>query len=100
MVLEPNPKGLSFRVPKADPEMYAQWLDEALQGDNRKKTLLLPIPFACGSLKFTIVRNKSGLNSLSPYYVLYVEKPFGIKVPIMYAQKRKFNKVPNYLISL
>ena len=61
---------------------------------------MAPIPFACGSLKFVIVRNKTGLNKLSPYFTLFLEQPFGVKVPLMYGQKRKFNKVPNYLITL
>ncbi len=61
---------------------------------------MAPIPFACGCLKFTIVRNKTGLNKLHPYFTLFLEKPFGVKVALLYGQKRKFNKVPNYLISL
>jgi len=59
-----------------------------------------PIPFACGSLKFVIVRNNTGLNKLHPYYTLFLEKPYGIRVAVLYGQKRKFNKIANYLISL
>ena len=59
-----------------------------------------PIPFACGSLNLVIVRTNTGLNKLHPYFTLFLEKPFGVKVALMYGQKRKFNKVANYLISL
>jgi hypothetical protein len=36
LVLEPNPKGLSFRVPKADPEVFSFWMDEVTNSNNKK----------------------------------------------------------------
>lgn len=59
-----------------------------------------PIPFGAGPLKFTIDRNKSGLNKLYPSYTLQIEKPYGNKVTVLYAKKRAFNKTANFLISL
>jgi len=59
-----------------------------------------PIPFAAGSLKFVITRNQSGLNKLSPIFTMSLEKPMGIKVPIIYGKKRLFNKSANYLLSI
>ncbi len=84
MVLEPNPKGLSFRVPKSDPEIFTQWMDEVINGNNKKQVLMSPIPFACGSLKFVVVRNNTGLHKLHPYFTLYLEKPYGVKIAILY----------------
>ena len=75
-------------------------MDEVINGNNKKQVLMSPIPFACGSLKFVIVRNNTGLHKLHPYYTLYLEKPYGVKVAVLYGQKRKFNKIANYLISL
>jgi len=51
-------------------------------------------------LKFSISRNNSGFNKLSPVFVLWLEKPLGSKVPILYGKKRLFNKLANYLISM
>ena len=59
-----------------------------------------PIPFGVGPLKFTIERNKSGLNKLYPAFTLYIEKPYGNKVTVLHAKKRAFNKTANFLISL
>ena len=53
-----------------------------------------------GPLKFTIERNKSGLNKIYPSFTLYIEKPYGYKVTVLYAKKRAFNKTANFLISL
>jgi len=99
-VLENNPKGLSFRVPKADPDVYTTWMDEITRGINKKSFLMAPIPFGCGSIKLAIVRNNTGLNKLHPYFTLYLERPFGTKLPILYGKKRMFNKIANYIISL
>ena len=59
-----------------------------------------PIPFGVGPLKFTIERNKSGFNKIYPAFTLYIEKPYGNKVTVLYAKKRAFNKTANFLISL
>ena len=61
---------------------------------------MMPIPFGVGQLKFTIERNKSGLNKLYPSFTLYIEKPYGNKVTVLYAKKRAFNKTANFLISM
>ena len=61
---------------------------------------MAPIPFGAGQIKFTIERNKSGLNKLYPSFNLYIEKPYGQRVTILYGKKRAFNKTANYLISL
>ena len=75
-------------------------MDDVLFGSDRKKAVMQPIPFFAGPLKFTIERNKSGLNKLYPPYTLYIEKPYGNKVTVLYAKKRAFNKTANFLISL
>ena len=59
-----------------------------------------PIPFGAGPMLFTIQRNCSGMNKLYPTYTLFIEKQYGIKVPVLYAKKRAFNKTANFLISL
>ena len=69
-------------------------------GKERRAILMKPIPFNVGPLRFTIERNKNGFNKLYPSYTLYIEKPFGNKVTVMYAKKRAFNKTTNFLISL
>lgn len=63
--------------------------------------MMKPVPFGCGSVKFTIHRSKSLFNTLHPLYTLSLESgQTGIKVPVLYARKRKFNKGANYVISL
>ena len=71
-----------------------------LFGCDRKRAVMMPIPFGVGQLKFTIERNKSGLNKLYPSFTLYIEKPYGNKVTVLYAKKRAFNKTANFLISM
>ena len=51
-------------------------------------------------MKFTIERDKGGLNKMHPAFNLYYEKPYGNRVLILYGKKRAFNKTANYLISL
>jgi N-glycosylase/DNA lyase len=53
-----------------------------------------------GRIKFTIERNKSGLNKLTPSYNLFLEKSPGNKILVLYGKKRAFNKTTNFLISL
>ena len=93
-------KAITFKVAKPEPDVYAQFIDDIVYGSNRKQALMTPIPFGAGQLKFTISRNKSGLNKLSPYFTLFLEKPLGVKVPILYGKKRLFNKLANYIITL
>lgn len=69
-------------------------------GWERRIAVMKPIPFGAGPLRFTIERNKSGLNKLYPSFTLYIEKPYGNKVTVLYAKKRAFNKTANFLISL
>lgn len=75
-------------------------MDDMLFGCDRKFAVMQPIPFGAGPLKFTIERNKSGINKIYPQYTLYIEKPYGNKVTVLYAKKRAFNKTANFLISL
>jgi hypothetical protein len=75
-------------------------MDEVIGGNNKKSVLMSPIPFACGSLKFLIVRNNVGLNKIHPYFTLFLEKPYGVKVGVLYGRKKMFNKIANYHISL
>ena len=75
-------------------------MDDMLFGCDRKKAVMSPIPFGVGPLKFTIERNKSGLNKIYPAFTLFIEKPYGNKVTVLYAKKRAFNKTANFLISL
>lgn len=75
-------------------------MEELLFGWDRKSAVMSPIPFGAGPLKFTIERNKSGLSKLYPSFTLYIEKPYGNKVTVLYAKKRAFNKTANFLISL
>ena len=59
-----------------------------------------PIPMQAGRIKFTIQRNKSGLNKITPSYNLYIEKSPGNKILVLHGKKRAFNKTTNFLISL
>ena len=59
-----------------------------------------PIPPAVGQLKFSITRNKSGMNKLTPSYYLNLEKNNGGKILILYGKKMPFKKSSYYLISL
>ena len=69
-------------------------------GTNRKQIMMSPIPFGAGCLKFTITRNKTGLNKLQPYFTLLLERQYGAKAPILFGKKRLFNKLANYIICL
>ena len=40
------------------------------------------------------------MNKIYPSFTLYIEKPYGNKVTVLYAKKRAFNKTANFLISL
>jgi hypothetical protein len=91
---------LSFRVAKQQPDEFGKFIDDIIFGANKKTLLMSPIPFAVGPLKFTITRNKGGLNQLSPIFTMSLEKPLGIKVPVIYGKKRLFNKLANYLLSI
>lgn len=91
---------MTFKVAKAEADQYAQFIDDLVYSSNRKQIMMSPIPFAAGMLKFTIQRNKSGLNKLQPYFTLFLEKPLGVKVPVLYGKKRLFNKIANYIICL
>lgn len=62
--------------------------------------MMQPIPMSAGRLKFTIERNKSGLNKLTPSFNLYLEKSPGNKILVLHGKKRAFNKTTNYLISM
>lgn len=95
-----NVQRKSFRLAKSDQQVFTQFMDDMLFGCERKRTVMSPIPFGVGPLKFTIERNKSGLNALHPSFTLYTEKPYGNKVTVLYAKKRAFNKTANFLISL
>jgi len=53
-----------------------------------------------GRIKFTIIRNKSGLNKITPSFDLYIEKSPGNKILVLHGKKRAFNKTTNFLISL
>lgn len=75
-------------------------MEDLLFGWDRKTAVLKPIPFGAGPLKFTIERNSSGLNKLYPTYTMFIEKPYGNKVTVLFAKKRAFNKTANFLISL
>lgn len=91
---------LSFRVAKQVSDEFGKFLDEIIFGANKKTLLMSPIPFAVGPLKFTITRNKTGLNQLQPIFTMSLEKPLGVKVPVIYGKKRLFNKLANYLLSI
>ena len=51
-----------------------------------------PIPFGVGQMKFTIERDKGGLNKMHPAFNLYYEKPYGNRVLILYGKKRAFTR--------
>jgi len=59
-----------------------------------------PLPLDLGQLRFSIERHRAGFNRIHPSYYLYLEKPSGGHVQVLYAKKRSFNKTSNYLISL
>lgn len=90
----------TFRLARTDPKIFSQFMEDLLFGWDRKNAVMSPIPFGAGPLKFTIERNKSGLSKLYPSFTLYIEKPYGNKVTVLYAKKRAFNKTANFLISL
>lgn len=62
--------------------------------------LMSPLPLEYGQLRFSIERHRSGFNRLHPSYYLFLEKPSGGHVQVLYAKKRSFNKTSNYLISI
>lgn len=68
-----------------------------VQGSSRKATLMNPIPFGCGSVKFTIIRTVSMLSN--PLYTLYLEEKYA-KIAVLNARKKNFSKFPNYTISI
>jgi len=90
----------SFRIARTNQKIFVKFMDDLLFGCDRKTAVMSPIPFGAGPLRFTIERNKSGLNKIYPTYTLYIEKPYGNKVTVLYAKKRAFNKTANFLISL
>ena len=47
-----------------------------------------PIPFGCGLVKFTISRNKSGINMLNPIFTLSLELKSGENIELLFARKR------------
>ena len=61
---------------------------------------MAPIPFHAGCMKFIIERNKSGLNKFHPQFNLWLERPSGNKLLVLFGKKRAFNKTANYLISM
>ena len=68
--------------------------------NNRKDAIMQPIPPSVGQQKFSIVRNKRGMNKMTPSYYLYLEIPTGKKILVLYAKKMPFTKSSYYLISL
>lgn len=103
--LSMSPRSLStnlytFKLPKFDPSIYVQFIDQLIFGGNRKEAIMQPIPPAVGQLKFTITRNKSKLNKLKPSFYLNLEKNNGGKILVLYAKKMPFMKSSYYLISL
>jgi len=91
---------LSFKIAKLDLKIFNTWVTEIFSGKNRKHTLMTPIPFGCGMIKFNLIRNKQGLNRLNPIFIMELELSNGDRVPLLYAKKRKLQKNASYLISL
>jgi len=82
----------TFKLPPFDASVYIQFIDQLIFGHKRKDAIMQPIPPSVGQLKFSITRNKSGMNKLSPSYYLNLEKNNGGKILILYGKKMPFKK--------
>ena len=82
----------TFKLPPFDASVYIQFIDQLIFGQKRKDAIMQPIPPAVGQLKFSITRNKSGMNKLTPSYYLNLEKNNGGKILILYGKKMPFKK--------
>lgn len=82
----------TFKLPPFDASVYIQFIDQLIFGQKRKDAIMQPIPPAVGQLKFSITRNKSGMNKITPSYYLNLEKNNGGKILILYGKKMPFKK--------
>ena len=89
---------MSFKVAKIDIPIFSKWFKDILTETNKKDLLMNPIPFGCGLVKFTITRNKSGINIMNPIFTLSLELKSGENIPLLYARKRVMQKKATYLI--
>lgn len=82
-----------------NPDIQSKFLEALIYGENFKALVYDPIPYAVGQLKFSIKRDRTGLNKLEPLFTLLLEKPYGNRVPLLYGKKCLFNKLAYYIIS-
>ena len=87
-------------MPPIDKAVYLEFLNRLLFGRNKKMVMFEPIPPSVGMLKFTITRNKTAVNTLTPSFYLNLEKMDNTQMPVLYAKKMPFKKQSYYLISL
>ena len=63
--------------------------------------LMKPIPKEWGTMEFSIIRDRSGMNKLYPKYTLLAKhQNSDSEMPVLVAKKRSGNKTSNYLISM
>jgi hypothetical protein len=92
--------GYTFKLPRYDPSVYVNFIDELIFGKNRKDSIMQPVPPAVGQLKFCVVRNKGMMQKLTPSFYLYLEKNNGGKILVLYGKKMPFKKQSYYMICL
>jgi len=49
-----------------------KFIDYMVYGPDQRNILMSPIPFQCGTIKFVVERDKTGINRLLPTYNLYI----------------------------
>ena len=79
---------------------YLRFFDNLLFGNYRRNTVMEPVPPSIGMVKMQVVRNRQGINKLSPSYSLNIQKITGGGILILYAKKILMKKSAYYLISL
>lgn len=83
-----------------DQQQYLRYFDQLLFGNFRKGAVMEPIPPSIGFVKLQVIRNRQGINKLSPSYQLNIQKITGGSLLILYAKKILMKKSAYYLISL
>lgn len=83
-----------------DKSQYVQFFDNLLFGSFRKSTVMEPVPPSIGMVKMQVIRNRQGMNKISPSYSLNIQKLTGGGLLVLYAKKILMKKSAYYLISL
>ena len=91
---------VNYILPSINPNIYIEFLDSFIFGNDRRPSIFNPIPPSAGQIKFLVRRYKSGLNKLSPIFQLMIEKIDGGTILVLYAKKIAFKQTSYYLISL